>query len=116
MGGGGGPPDVPPDDEDEDDDDDEDEEDEEEGDDNRSRKGRRGLRDDREMKSERPRISPPMAKELDNWKMQLLMNVLSACADPDRYRHVDEVVGSGSGDQPRPQFPERFRRRRIRHD
>ena len=94
MGGGGGPPDGPPDDEDEDDDDDEDEEDEEEGDDNRSRKERRRLRDEREIKSERPRISRkeaervsirawPRIHQLDNWKMQLLMNVLSACADPD---------------------------------
>ena len=30
-------------------------------------------------------LSPPWPKihQLDNWKMQLLMNVLSACADPD---------------------------------
>ena len=52
------------------------------------------MRDDREIKNERPRISnkeaervsiPPWPKihQLDNWKMQLLMNVLSACADPD---------------------------------
>ena len=52
------------------------------------------LRDDREIKSERPRISRkeaervsiptwPKIHQLDNWKMQLLMNVLSACADPD---------------------------------
>ena len=89
-----GPDHVPPDDEDEDDDDDEEEEDEEEGGDNRSRKERRRLRDDREIKSERPRISRkeaerasiptwPRIHQLDNWKMQLLMNVLSACADPD---------------------------------
>ena len=95
TGGGGGPPDDPPDDADEDDDDEEDEEDEEEEeDDNRTRRGRRRLRDDREIKNERPRISrkeaervsiPPWPKihQLDNWKMQLLMNVLSACADPD---------------------------------
>ena len=57
AGGGGGPPDVPPDDEDEDDDDEEDEEDEEEEDDGRARRGRRRLRDDREIKNERPRIS-----------------------------------------------------------
>ena len=95
AGGGGGPPDVPPDDEDEDDDDDEDEEDEEEEEeDNRARRGRRRLRDDRETKNERPRISRkeaervsipnwPKIQQIDNWKMQLLMNVLSACADPD---------------------------------
>ena len=94
MGGGGGPPDVPPDDEDEDDDDDEDEENEEEGDDSRSRRGRRRLRDDREIKNESPRISRkeaervsiptwPKIHQLDNWKMQLLMKVLSACEDPD---------------------------------
>ena len=95
TGGGGGPPGDPPDDEDEDDDDEEDEEDEEEEeDDNRTRRGRRRLRNDREIKNERPRISrkeaervsiPPWPKihQLDNWKMQLLMNVLSACADPD---------------------------------
>ena len=94
AGGGGGPPDVPPDDEDEDDDDDEDEEDEEEEDDNRTRRGRRRLRDGREIKNERPRISRkeaervsipswPKIHQLDDWKMQLLMNALSACADPD---------------------------------
>ena len=97
TGGGGGPPDDPPDDEDEDDDDEEDEEDEEEEeeeDDNRTRRRRRRSRDDREVKSERPRISRkeaervsipawPKIHQLDNWKMQLLMNVLSACADPD---------------------------------
>ena len=89
------PPNDPPDDEDEDDDDEEDEEDEEEEeDDSWTRRGRRRLRDDREIKNERPRISrkeaervsiPPWPKihQLDNWKMQLLMNVLSACADPD---------------------------------
>ena len=86
TGGGGGPPDDPPDDE-------EDEEEEEE-DDSRTRRGRRRSRDDREIKSERPRISNkeaervsipawPKIHQLDNWKMQLLMNVLSACADPD---------------------------------
>ena len=85
---GGGPPGDPPDDEDEDDDDEEDEEDEEEEeDDNRTRRGRRRLRNDREIKNERPRISsiPPWPKihQLHNWKTQLLMNVLSACADPD---------------------------------
>ena len=63
-GGGGGPPDGPPDDEDEDDDDDEDEGGEEEGDDNRSRKERRRLRDDREIKSERPRISRKEAERV----------------------------------------------------
>ena len=94
AGGGGGPPDDPPDDEDEDDDDEEDEEDEEEEDDSRARRGRRRLRDDREIKNERPRISRkeaervsiptwPKIHQLDNWKMQLLMNVLSARADPD---------------------------------
>ena len=97
TGGGGGPPDDPPDDEDEDDDDEEDEEDEEEEeeeDDNRTRRRRRRSRDDREIKNERPRISRkeaervsipawPKIHQLDNWKMQLLMNVLSACADPD---------------------------------
>ena len=97
TGGGGGPPDDPPHDEDEDDDDEEDEEDEEEEeeeDDNRTRRRRRRSRDDREIKSERPRISRkeaervsipawPKIHQLDNWKMQLLMNVLSACADPD---------------------------------
>ena len=97
TGGGGGSPDDPPDDEDEDDDDEEDEEDEEEEeeeDDNRTRRRRRRSRDDREIKSERPRISRkeaervsipawPKIHQLDNWKMQLLMNVLSACADPD---------------------------------
>ena len=51
------------------------------------------MRDDREIKNERPRISRkeaervtipnwPKIHQLDNWKMQLLMNVLSACADP----------------------------------
>ena len=55
---------------------------------------RRRLRDDREIKNERPRISRKEAERVsipnwpkihqpDNWKMQLLMNVLSACADPD---------------------------------
>ena len=97
TGGGGGPPDDPPGDEDEDDDDEEDEEDEEEEeeeDDNRTRRRRRRSRDDRETKNERPRISRkeaervsipawPKIHQLDNWKMQLLMNVLSACADPD---------------------------------
>ena len=97
TGGGGGPPDDPPDDEDEDDDDEEDEEDEEEEeeeDDNRTRRRRRRSRDDREIKNDRPRISRkeaervsipawPKIHQLDNWKMQLLMNVLSACADPD---------------------------------
>ena len=97
TGGGGGPPDDPPDDEDEDYDDEEDEEDEEEEeeeDDNRTRRRRRRSRDDREVKNERPRISRkeaervsipawPKMHQLDNWKMQLLMNVLSACADPD---------------------------------
>ena len=94
TGGGGGPLDDPPDDEDEDDEDEEDEEDEEEEEDNRTRRGRRRLRDDREIKNERPRISRkeaervsiptwPKIHQLDNWKMQLLMNVLSACADPD---------------------------------
>ena len=91
AGGGGGPPDDPPDDEDEDDDDEEDEEDEEEEeeeDDNRTRRRRRRSRDDREIKSERPRISRkeaervsipawPKIHQLDNWKMQLLVNVLS---------------------------------------
>ena len=97
TGGGGGPPDDPPDDEGEDDDDEEDEEDEEEEeeeDDNRTRRRRRRSRDDREVKNDRPRISRkeaervsipawPKIHQLDNWKMQLLMNVLSACADPD---------------------------------
>ena len=94
TGGGGGPPDDPPNDEDEDDDDEEDEEDEEEEDDDRARRGRRRLRDDRQIKNERPRISRkeaervsipawPKIHQLDNLKMQLLMNVLSACADPD---------------------------------
>ena len=95
TGGGGGPPDDPPDDEDEDDEDKEDEEDEEEEEeDSRTRRGRRRLRDDGEIKNERPRISRkeaervsiptwPKIHQLDNWKMQLLMNVLSACADPD---------------------------------
>ena len=97
TGGGGGPPDDPPDDEDEDDDnegDEEDEEEEEEEDDNRTRRRRRRSRDDREVKNDRPRISRkeaervsnpawPKMHQLDNWKMQLLMNVLSACADPD---------------------------------
>ena len=52
------------------------------------------MRDDREIKNERPRISRkeaervsiptwPKIHQLDNWKMQRLMNVLSACADPD---------------------------------
>ena len=107
AGGGGGPPDVPPDDEDEDGDDDEDEEDEEEEDDNRTRRGRRRLRDDREIKNERPRISRkeaerlsvpnwPKIHQLDNWKMQLLMNVLSACADPDTdawTRWLEQALG-----------------------
>ena len=97
TGGGGGPPDDPPGDEDEDDDDEEDEEDEEEEeeeDDNRTRRRRRRSRDDREIKNDRPRNSRkeaervsipawPKIHQLDNWKMQLLMNVLSACADPD---------------------------------
>ena len=94
AGGGGGPPDDPPDYEDEDDDDEEDEEDEEEEDDSQARRGRRRLRDDREIKNERPRISRkeaervsipnwPKIHQLDNWKMQVLMNVLSACVDPD---------------------------------
>ena len=93
TGGGGGPPGDPPDDEDEDDEDEEDKEDEEE-EDSRTRRGRRRLRDDREIKNKRPRISRkeaervsiptwPKIHQLDNWKMQLLMNVLSACADPD---------------------------------
>ena len=106
-GGGGGPPDAPPDDEDEDDDDDEDDTDEDEEDDNRPRRGRRRFRDDREIKNERPRISrkeaervsiPPWPKihQLDNWKMQLLMNVLSACADPDTEtwaKWLDQALG-----------------------
>ena len=49
------------------------------------------MRDDREVKNERPRKEAervsiptwPKIHQLDNWKMQLLMNVLSACADPD---------------------------------
>ena len=107
AGGGGGPPDVPPDDEDEDDDDEEDEEDEEEEDDSRARRGRRRLRDDREIKNKRPRISRkeaervslpnwPKIHQLDNWKMQLLMNVLSACADPDTdawTRWLEQALG-----------------------
>ena len=51
-------------------------------------------RDNREVKNDRPRISRkeaervsipawPKIHQLDTWKMQLLMNVLSACADPD---------------------------------
>ena len=97
AGGGGGPPDDPPDDEDEDGDDEgdeEDEEEEEEEDDDRTRRRRRRSRDDREIKNDRPRIlikeaervsipAWPRIHQLDNWKMQLLMNVLSACADPD---------------------------------
>ena len=107
AGGGGGPPDVPPDHEDEDDDDEEDEEDEEEEDDGRARRGHRRLRDDREIKNERPRISRkeaervsipnwPKIHQLDNWKMQLLMNVLSACADPDTdawTRWLEQALG-----------------------
>ena len=103
AGGGGGPPDVPP--GDEDDDDDEDEEDEEEEDDNRTRRGRRRLRDDREIKHKRPRISrkeaervsiPNWPKIHQLWKMQLLMNVLSACADPDTdawTRWLEQALG-----------------------
>ena len=96
AGGGGGPPDDPPDDEDEDDDDEEDEEDEEEGEeeDDRARRRRKRSRDNREIRNDRPRISRkeaervsipawPKIHQLDTWKMQLLMNVLSACADPD---------------------------------
>ena len=69
-------------------DDDDNEEDEEEGDDNRSRKERRRLRDARprisSKEAEKMSIPPwPRIYQLDNWKMQLLMNVLSACADPD---------------------------------
>ena len=107
TGGGGGPPDDPPDDEDEDDDDEEDEEDEEEEEDSRTRRGRRRLRDDREVKNERPRISRkeaervsipiwPKIHQLDNWKMQWLMNVLSACADPDTdawTRWLEQALG-----------------------
>ena len=109
TGGGGGPPDDPPDDEDEDDDDEEDEEDEEEEeeeDDNRTRRRRRRSRDDREVKNERPRISRkeaervsipawPKIHQLDNWKMQLLMNVLSACADPDTDADLNMLTDSG---------------------
>ena len=60
----------------------------------KKRRRRRRSRDDREIKNDRPRISRkeaervsipawPKIHQLDNWKMQLLMNVLSACADPD---------------------------------
>ena len=107
TGGGGGPPDDPPDDEDEDDDDEEDEEDEEEEEDSRTRRGRRRLRDDREVKNERLRISRkeaervsipiwPKIHQLANWKMQLLMNVLSACADPNTdawTRWLEQALG-----------------------
>ena len=128
TGGGGGPPDDPPDDEDEDDDDEEDEEDEEEEeeeDDNRTRRRRSRSRDDRDIKSERPRISRkeaervsipawPKIHQIDNWKMQLLMNVLSACADPDTdtwTKWLEQALGLN---------PDlnllRFRRRQIRYD
>ena len=112
TGGGGGPPDDPPDDEDEDDDDEEDEEDEEEEeeeDDNRTRRRRRRSRDDREIKSERPRISRkeaervsipawPKIHQLDNWKMQLLMNVLSADPDTDTWtKWLEQALGLNPG-------------------
>ena len=109
AGGGGGPPDDPHDDEDEDDDDEGDEEDEEEEEEegDRARRRRRKSRDSREVKNDRPRISRkeaervsipawPKIHQLDTWKMQLLMNVLSACADPDTdawTRWLEQALG-----------------------
>ena len=76
--------------------------------------GHGGGAEDRGMiekaKSERPRISRkeaervsipawPKIHQLDNWKMQLLMN-----------------VGTGSWVKPRPKSAERLRRRQIRYD
>ena len=72
---------------------------------------RKTLRDDREIKNERPRISRkeaervsipnwPKIHQLDNWKMQLLMNVLSACADPDTdawTRWLEQAPGLNPG-------------------
>ena len=122
TGGGGGPPGDPPDDEDEDDDDEEDEdEEEEEEDDNRTRRGRRRLRDDREIKNERPRISrkeaervsiPPLAKDPSARQLEnAIADECPKCMRRSRYRRMDEVVGTGSWVEPRPQSAERLWRR-----